>query len=364
MKVLHLSSERTWRGGEQQIAYLIDELKAHGVDCHILCREESAFSGYCKKRKWIFKEAGFKNSTDLTTAFKIKNYCNTHQVDIVHMHGSGSHSVGVLSSVFGNKAKLILSRRVDFPLKTNFLSQWKYNHSAIKRILCVSDKIAEIVKAGISNPDICQTVYSGIDLSKFKQSSKSNVLKKRFELDDKVKLIGNTSALADHKDYFTFVDTAEEIMKIKENLHFVIFGTGPEEEGIKKYVKERGLDSKITFVGFVDNIPELLPELDVFLMTSKTEGLGTSLLDAMAAGVPIVATAAGGIPELVHHEETGLMADIKGFQTLASYVIQLLDDEELKNRIVTNSFRLVQKFDKKNTASQTLEVYKEVIADV
>lgn len=363
MRVLHLSSEKSWRGGEQQIAYLIGELKNQGVDCHVICRKDSAFSQYCINQGWSFQEAGFKNSLDILSAIKVLKYCRTHHIDLVHMHGSGSHGVGVLSATFGNNSKFILSRRVDFPLKNNIFSRWKYNHPSIKRILCVSDKIKEIVEKSIDKTGICRTVYSGIDLEKFSQTSKQNSLRKKYNLDERTKLVGNTSAIADHKDYFTFVDTAEEVLKRQKNVCFFIFGTGPLLKEVKDYIEEKGLTGKIIFTGFVNNIPEVLPELDVFLMTSKTEGLGTSLLDAMAAGVPIVATVAGGIPEIVIDGNTGLSAKVKDFELLSNHVVNLISNPELGTRLVNNASKFVLKFDKKETAKYTLQVYKEILKE-
>lgn len=363
MRVLHLSSEKSWRGGEQQIAYLIGELKNHGVDCHVICRKNSAFSQNCLEQGWSFQEAGFKNSFDILSAIKVLKYCRTHHIDLVHMHGSGSHGVGVLSVALGNKSKFILSRRVDFPLKNNIFSRWKYNHPSIKSILCVSDKIKEIVEKSIDNKGICRTVYSGIELEKFSQSAKQNSLRKKYDLDEQTKLIGNTSAIADHKDYFTFVNTAEEVLKRQNNVCFFIFGTGPLLKEVKDYIEKKGLTEKIIFTGFVHNIPEVLPELDVFLMTSKTEGLGTSLLDAMAAGVPIVATEAGGIPEIVIDGNTGLSAKVHDFITLSDHVINLIHNPELGTRLVNNAAKFVLKFDKKETAKHTIQVYKEILKE-
>ncbi|MFY0654177.1 MAG: glycosyltransferase family 4 protein [Cyclobacteriaceae bacterium] len=363
MKVLHLSSERGWRGGEQQIAYLLEEHKNAGIDSHVICKKDSSFSKYCEQKEWQYEEVGFKNSLDLASAIKIKNYCGNNQIDLVHMHGSGSHGVGVLSVALGNRTKLVLSRRVDFPLKTNFMSRWKYNHSSIKRILCVSDAIKEIVQQGIKKPEICQTIYSGIDLSKFDQVGDKEDLRSKYSIGRSTFLVGNTSALADHKDYFTFIDTAEVLLKEREDVHFIIFGRGELEAELKGYAQSKSIEDSITFAGFVENIQELLPQLDLFLMTSKTEGLGTSLLDAMVCKVPIVATRAGGIPEIIMHEKSGLLSEVKDSKGLAEQVVRLIENAELCERLVRNASEFVLKFDKKETARQTLEVYKDVLGD-
>jgi glycosyltransferase involved in cell wall biosynthesis len=361
LNVLHLSSEKTWRGGEQQIAYLIEEHKKLGVNSFIVSKNQSEFSKFCVSQDWEYIELPFSNSIDLASAFELKRYCHQKKIDIVHMHSSGSHGVGVISAALGNKAKFVLSRRVDFELKNNFLSRWKYNHPSIKKILCVSNKIKEIVQKSISNPSICETIYSGIDLSKFETINKIVNLKSKYNITKKNFLIGNTSALADHKDYFTFTNTAKEILSKHPSTTFIVFGKGPLEGEIKEYVSKLKLYDSFIFTGFVENIPELLPQLDLFLMTSKTEGLGTSLLDAMACNVPIVATRAGGIPEIVINDKTGLMADIGDHQQLSKLVLRIIEDPEIGETLAGNAFHFVKEFDRKATAEQTMEVYNQII---
>src|SRR5690606_2066705 len=121
MKILHISSEYTWRGGEQQIANLVLGLTQLGVDNTVVCREGSVFEEFCIKNKVNHFTLPFKKSFEFKSAIIIKNYCKKNKIDILHLHSSKGHTIGVLSSELGNPAKLILSRRVDFAIKNNFL---------------------------------------------------------------------------------------------------------------------------------------------------------------------------------------------------------------------------------------------------
>ena len=140
MNVLHLSSEKTWRGGEQQIAYLIEELDKQGVENFVACRKKSAFEEHCIKNNINHISLPFANNFDASTAWQIRNFCNYANIDLMHMHSSRSHTMAVLATVFGSAANMILSRRVDFPSAGNWLSKYKYNHPKIKKILCVSER--------------------------------------------------------------------------------------------------------------------------------------------------------------------------------------------------------------------------------
>jgi glycosyltransferase involved in cell wall biosynthesis len=360
LKILHLSSERTWRGGEQQIAYLIEELARHGVKNYVAARAGSVFEAHCLKHDIPVFPLPFRSAVDFITARAIKCYCRVYDIDLVHMHSARSHSLGVLSHVVGNKTPLILSRRVDFVPKRAWFTQWKYNHASIVRVLCVSDKINEIMHTYLKHPEKSMTVHSGVDLAKFTPADIPGTLRREGLVTPGQTLIGNTSALEGHKDYFTFIDTIEKLVPQQPDIRAVIIGTGSLEETLKQYVQQKNLGGVIHFTGFRQDIVDILPELDIFLMTSSEEGLGTSVLDAFLARVPVVATAAGGIPEMVVHEKSGLLAPVGDCTTLAANVTRVINTPALRAALVAGASEKVREFSKERTAERTLAVYREV----
>ena len=364
MKVLHLSSEKTWRGGEQQIAYLIEEQRLSGIDVVVAAKESSEFSKYCEVQQFEYYTYRYKNSLDFKTARGLKKLIAQTKPDLIHVHSSRSHGIIALVHLIGGlNVSVILSRRVDFRLKKSGFSNWKYNLPQIKRILCVSDEIRNMVRDDIKNPERAITVYSGVDLSKFESAQHSDYLRTTYNLSNDAILIGNTSAIADHKDYFTFVDAAQHFLASKkQDICFFIIGDGPLRAQIASYIKEKSLESRIILTGFLTNIPEILQELDIFLMTSKTEGLGTSILDAFASKLAVVSTNGGGLKETVLDEQTGLSSAVGDAQHLASQLERMVTDVALREQLVGNAYEFVQQFSKENTARNTLDIYKEVLA--
>ena len=108
--------------------------------------------------------------------------------------------------------------------------------------------------------------------------------------------------------------------------------------------------------------PIILSDLDCFLITSKTEGLGTSILDAFACKVPVVATAAGGIPELVENKKTGILCEVKDVEGITNGLLELIENESLQESLATEAFKKVQLFSKSETAKQTFKFYEEAIS--
>jgi glycosyltransferase involved in cell wall biosynthesis len=221
----------------------------------------------------------------------------------------------------------------------------------------VSEEIRKIMLPVIDDPVKVVTVHSGTDVSRFKGKTSSGKLHREYSLPKECKLIGNISALAPHKDYPTFIRTAKRLHQSNSDLRFFIIGDGPEQERIESLVKQEGLTDIVFMTGFRNDVVDLMPELDVMLVTSETEGLGTTILDAFACRVPVVATVAGGIPEMVHEGETGMLAPVGDDVTLAEKVSMILRDAALREVVTGNAFRSLQNFSMEATASRTLTEY-------
>lgn len=350
MKVLHINSEKGWRGGEQQMVYLIEELASLGVENFICCRLDSTIHKYAQEKQiphLALKFSGLK----LLDSLKLKGFLRKQQIELIHTHTSNAHTLAFYASLIGATTPIIVSKRTDFKVK----SPGKYNHSLIKKVICVSHKIAEITKAGVQNPDKVVTVYSGINTKRF--DGEQNSLKRLLNLGDHQILIGNSSAIAPHKDYYTFLKVARNLPQY----HFAIIGSGPLEDEIKKYTAENDIKN-VHFTGFLPDLEKYLKSLDIFLITSETEGLGTSILDAMICRVPVVATAAGGIPEIVIDTKTGLLSPIKDVESLTQNISEILSNPELRETMLGNAYENVKtNFSKEATAQKTFDHYKAVL---
>jgi len=363
MNILHVSTALTWRGGEQQIAYLIEELeRKKNVHQWVLCAKHSEMNRYCIKKNITHFALKKVFSFNLYFSYQLKKICQKHTIDIVHLHDAHAHNFAILAAdIFRNKTKCILSRRVDFPIRNNWYSHYKYKHSCIKKIVCVSQAIEKIVAKTIGKTEKLTHIYSGIDVTKFNKKRNINTLKTTFQIPEHHILIGNVAALAEHKDYFTFIDTAKILLEKGISATFLMIGEGSERLALTQYIQEKSISKRVIMTGFRNDIVEILPELDVFLFTSKTEGLGTSVIDALSAGVSIVTTDAGGITEIVAHEKTALIANVGNSEQLAIHVFRLLKDKNLQKEMVKNGKKRAIFFAKENMAQQNLEIYKSCI---
>jgi glycosyltransferase involved in cell wall biosynthesis len=361
LSILHISTARSWRGGEQQIAYLIAELAKQNTRQFVVCIKDAPLYKWCLKNNIPAKGLKKRSSLDLSFAYKLKKYSQKNNVQIWHSHDSHAHGFGVYANaLFGANTPLVVSRRVDFPVASSKLSTFKYNHHSVKKILCVSAAIANIVKTKLKNPSVVDVVYSAIDYNKFNNLTKGK-LRGELGLSPKDKIIGNIAALADHKDHSTFIDCAEILVQNNPEFKFVIAGDGEFRPSLEAKAALKGLSDKIFFLGFRADVPNVIADFNIFLFTSKTEGLGTSILDAFAAGIPTVATAAGGIPEIVEDKKTGLLCPIAQPAELASAVLKILNNEEFANKLVHGASKKLGLFSLENLGLKTFEHYEIVL---
>lgn len=362
MRVLHLSSPHSWRGGEQQIAYLVEELQKQGVEQWVACPRGSEMADYCAKRQiptLLYKK---RFSVNPLVARMIAQFCHEQRIDLVHAHDSHAHTFGVMAATFfGNSRPLVVHRRVDFPIGKSWLSNWKYNHRAVSQIVCVSGFIEQVVQAGLHRSIPTTVIYSGVDTQRFAQGPQGNI-RAELGLPEECTLVGNVAALAPHKDYPTFVRTAALLLTERPDFHFLLIGgDGGEQQRIEALIEELGLGGNLHLLGFRRDIPSLLPQLDVFLFTSKTEGLGTSIIDAFLAQVPVVATRAGGIPELVQHQKTGLLAPVGEAEQLAQLVLDTCQNEEASQARIQAALARAQTHSKEQMGEKTLALYETIL---
>ena len=367
MRILHLNTEKSWRGGEQQVFYLIQSLNDlyPNTKSLLVCKTGSTLEKKAKSLGLNYHSLPFLNELDLLSIFKLKKLCLKEKIQIIHSHTAHAHTISFFSQLlYRNKVSLVVSRRVDYSIKNKYFSQLKYKHSKVKKIICVSHAVQKSLEPYIPDTKKLCTIHSGIDISHFSlEKEKCKKLRNTYQIPKDYKLIGNTGALSPQKDYISFIYTAKQTLKKHKKLHFFIIGEGKEKKKIESKIQKLGLEKHITLTGFRNDIPEILPELDIFLSTSQDEALGTSILDAFASQVPVVATNVGGVSEMVIHKKTGLLSPAKDINSLTQNLSLIISSPQMKMELVNNAKKHLTSFSKENTAKKIYKIYKEIISE-
>jgi glycosyltransferase involved in cell wall biosynthesis len=204
-------------------------------------------------------------------------------------------------------------------------------------------------------------VGSATNLDEFSIRSKRGILQKELGIDNNTKIIANISAFVGFKDHVTFINTAAILKHSLQDVKFVLIGKGELEDEIKEMATAKGLANDVVFLGFRTDIPEIFPDFDIFLFTSKLEPTGGVLLEAYASHVPVVAAKAGGVPEVVIDGKTGILCEKENAQAFADAVMQLVNNPAIKERMINDGYKyLVENFTKEVIAEKMLNELKKV----
>lgn len=358
MNVLHIDEQTGWRGGEQQASYLIRGLVEAGHRCFVAGKPGSEFLSRDHGVDAVRVPVPCRGELDVVTALRLARAVREHAIDILHAHSSHAVTYAALAKKIAGRGHVVASRRVDFPPNRNIFSRWKYAQP--DRIVAISDCIARVMREfGVPDAKL-RTVHSGIDLKRFDVGP---LPRGDLGVPDGAPLAGNVAALVGHKDHATLLDAVPHVLKQLPEFRLVIAGEGPLRAALEAQIAHLGIGNAVRLLGQRNDVPRLLRALDVFVLSSREEGLGTSILDAMACGVPVVATSAGGIPEMVRDGETGLLAPVGDAAALAAALVRALNDAALRARITAQAGRLLHAhFTADVMARANLDVYNELFA--
>jgi glycosyltransferase involved in cell wall biosynthesis len=360
--IYHCDAEPGLRGGERQLLYLASALRARGRRNVICARSGGELEAEARRQ-------GFETRTvSLTLPFAARA-----EGAIFHAHTGHAAKAAAIASWFG--VPTVSHRRVDFPVSG--LSA-KIKYGAAGKVVCISNAIADIMgKAGVPEKKLAvipdgipvtpeESKWAMIDPNRFavpnpsERDSHRKALAEEFNFPHDAILIGNLAALVPHKDHDTLIAAAVLVLLQRPKTKFLIAGRGPEENNLFESIKRMGLLGKVLLLGHRSDPIALLKALDIYVQSSWGEGMGSVLIEAAACGVPIAATTAGGIPEVVEDGETGLLVTPRNPEGMAKLLIRLIDDAQLRRRLAANSRGRVSRFGLTRMANDMEKIYDQL----
>jgi glycosyltransferase involved in cell wall biosynthesis len=300
-----------------------------------------------------------RGEADFWAAFRLSRVMKSHDCRLVHFHDA--HAVG-LGAAAARRARVplrFISRRVDFPVKGNAFSQRKYTRD-VDGIIAISEGVRKALLGSGIPSSIISVIPSGIDFSPFREVTSRDFLRQEFSFAKDDYLVGIVAALEDHKGHTYLIQASKILREQAPKIKVIVVGTGSLQMELDRQVRDLGVDDIVFFLGFREDVPRILASLDLFVLSSHLEGLGTSLLDAMASRLPVVATETGGIPEVVINQKTGLLVPPRDPAALAQAVLTLYRDRELSARMASRGFELVhEKFSAEGMAWKIIDLYEK-----
>jgi glycosyltransferase involved in cell wall biosynthesis len=358
LSIFHCDVRLSWAGGQNQLWLLAHGLRERGHRQWIVTRPESELARRSREAGFAVIEHPYRGEVDPRGYWSLRRWIARHRPEVVHAHDSHSlMPAAVAARLVRSRPAIVGHRRVDFPIRGHALSRWKYAHGP-DRLVAISRRVRDVLlDAGVPAERIA-LIPSGIDLRT--PPADGTTLRERIGAPPDASVVLTIASLADYKDHPTLVEAAERLAPREPAIRWAVCGAGGLLEPMRAEVERRGLAGRVHYLGYVPDARALLPQADVFCLSSKTEGLGTSVLDAMAAGVPVAATAGGGIPEMIEHEVTGLLAPVSDGAALGAAIDRLLDDPALAQRLAGAARERVQDFAIDRTIERTEALYREL----
>ena len=351
-RIVHVASGREWRGGQNQVRLLAKALRDDPEFAQVVVTgRDSVLATRLQESRIPVRLTSWSTALDPRTLFALLREARGGNV-ILHAHDAHALVLAGMASRFTG-ARLVVTRRVDFHLRrTGF---WK----RADRVIAISHAIRDILIADGIRKDRITVVHSGIDPEEVRSAAPGGI-RAMYRLGPEVPLVVNVAALVPHKDQATLIAAAFETIRELPSLHWVIAGDGPLLPELQEQVHRLGLEHRVHLVGQVSNPWGVIAEADVFVMSSREEGLGTSILDAMALGVPVAATRAGGIPEMLE-DGGGILVPMSDGVALGKAVSTLIRDKDLRRQVTETARERLSHFTAKAMADGVRSVYRSIV---
>ena len=371
-KTLQLLDSAGLYGAENVVLNLSAVLKETKFENHIGC-----FHYMGKSKPEVGKRA---EETGITTVYfsmsgkldfgcikNIAKYCQQNNISLIHSHGYKTSGICLLLRLLYGIPYVITSHMM-FPNLTRMIV-YSYIEKVCmlfaEKVIGVSEEIVLNLNKGLVPKKKLLVIDNGIDTEATFNIKDYNEKQLRRELglrEDSI-LVGSLGRLTEQKDYGTLILSAVEVLKKTNNCEFFIAGEGLLKDALLQLVREHGVDDSFHFVGYREDIGSLLKLMDIFVLSSLSEGLPMAMLEAMAAGLPIVVTRVGGIPQVVINNQNGQLVDKDNPQQLAEALLALVKSKEKRSLTGNNARKtILAKYSMHQMTQKHIELYNSIIS--
>lgn len=359
MRVLHVEAGRHLYGGARQVAWLVEGLARRGVDNLLACAPGAGIAAHVAGSARVL-EMPMRGDADAALAWRLARAIRAERPDLIHLHSRRGADLwgGVAARLTGTAC--VLSRRVDNP-EPRWLARTKYR--LYDHVIAISQGIRDVLVAEGVAPQRVSCVRSAVDAAPYLQPVDREAFLAEFALAADARVIGMVAQLIPRKGHRYLIDAVDVLRGDHPELRVLLFGQGPSRAQLEAEVARRGLSDTIRFAGFRTDLPRWLSGLDIVAHPADMEGLGVSLLQASAAAVPIVASRAGGLPEAVSDEVSGLIVPPGDVPALVAALRRLLADAGLRRSLgAAGRARILAEFSVDAMVEGNLAVYHRVLA--
>ncbi len=362
MRILQINSAKNWGGGEAHTHLVCKGLMKRGFDVTLACRPQSAIAKVFAQEGLKTVHFGLKNALDIGSGYKMAQFCRQNNITIIHAHLGRDYWLTAWIKLFYPSVHVVYTRHVLFPLKKSMFHRWLFLQAS--KIIAVSEAVEKtVIDSDLVGKEKIVTIYNGIDIEKFSTAPVGR-LQQEISADSHTKLIGIIGQVSPLKGQDVLIKCLPHILQSRSDVRCVIIGgdfrNGTYIDELKELAQALGIGEKVYFLGQRNDIPELFKDIDVFVLASQTESFGLVIVEAMAAGIPVVATRCGGADELIEDGITGVLVNYGDIESMTAAIIKLLEGNVRESIIKAASVKVKTMHSQEKMISDLIKVYHEI----
>jgi len=361
MKTLHINTERTWRGGERQTLLLVEGLRGRGIEVHLACQPGSPLAERAEAAGIAVRPIAMRGEVDLPAGLALRRLVKQIDCDLVHSHTSHAHTLAFWATA-GKRTVRLVTRRVEYSIyRHSFfgMSRIKYRHMA-DGYIAISERIRQVLISDGVAQQLIHLVPSGVPLEP--DVFGADRLRTEFGIGESNPVLLSVAHLAPEKGHAILLQAMASVSVRMPSIRLVVVGDGQCRPDLEALSEKLGIRRQVIFTGFRDDVSAFYGLADGFVSSSTAEGLGSAVLDALAAGVPVVAAAAGGIPEIIENGRTGILVQPAIPSALADGIIELFERPGQAKEMAANGREEVRRrYSVDRMVSDTLAVYQRLL---
>ncbi len=309
---------------------------------------------------------GKRPGLDLGLAARLRALVRSRGVQLIHAHNTGAAFYAGLAGLASRRPLVTTLHGSSYDMDRGFHRLTRLDALMSRRVVCVSNEAREVSRRQDKVPGRkLRIIYNGVDLERFPaRPGQKRRVRRELGLDPEAPVVISVGRLSAEKDCRTLFRALALAADEHPGLVLLMVGDGPRGKSYREAAREMGLGRRVRFLGNRRDVPRLLEAADIFALASLSEGVSIAILEAMAAGLPVVATAVGGTPEVVRHRLTGILVPPRRPGELARALARLAADPDRAGRMGRSGRELVERrFSLQAMVGAYAGLYREVLGD-
>ena len=361
LRVLHTESSLGWGGQENRTLNEMRAMRELGHTMRLACQPGARLGARAAEAGFDVDYVRMRGALDLPAILALRRLLRQHRIDVVNTHsgrdtqlaGMAAKSLGLFGAV---RPRIVRTRHLALPISSRF------GYVTLPdRVVTVSRFVGDhLVSAGVPAERI-SAVPTGIDLAPYRDAP-PGTLRDELGLPANAQLVGTVAILRRKKGHAELLEAVPEVLARFPDCHVVFAGDGPQQPNLEARIAELGLGERVHLLGLRRDVPNVLRSLDVFVLPTHQEALGTAFIEAAAAGVATVGTRVDGVPEAIAEGETGLLVPVNDSPAIAAAIVALLADPSRRAAMgAAGRARVARQYSREAMAEGMVAVYRRLL---